>query len=82
MFSDILSNKFVEDQMKDFNEWLGTLPHKHKIVVNGNHESNAPWKNDVHTLISNATFLVQESVTIEGVKFFGTNFFWPIQIGN
>lgn len=45
-----------EEHLKDFNEWLGvvpnselililgTLPHKHKIIVNGNHESNAPWK--------------------------------------
>jgi hypothetical protein len=22
----------------DFNEWLGELPHRHKIVVPGNHE--------------------------------------------
>ena len=29
---------------KDFNKWLGDLPHKHKIVVNGNHEHNAEWK--------------------------------------
>ena len=24
--------------MKQFNAWLGTLPHKHKIVIAGNHE--------------------------------------------
>lgn len=24
--------------MKDFNEWLKTLPHPHKFVVAGNHD--------------------------------------------
>lgn len=26
------------DEVTDFNTWLGTLPHKHKIVIAGNHE--------------------------------------------
>ncbi|GJQ84226.1 hypothetical protein Trydic_g2894 [Trypoxylus dichotomus] len=26
------------DEVKEFNRWLGTLPHKHKIVICGNHE--------------------------------------------
>ena len=25
-------------EVKEFNRWLGTLPHKHKIVIAGNHE--------------------------------------------
>ena len=25
-------------EVRDFNTWLGTLPHKHKIVIAGNHE--------------------------------------------
>ena len=25
-------------EVRDFNNWLGTLPHKHKIVIAGNHE--------------------------------------------
>ena len=48
----------------DFNAWLGTLPHQHKIVVNGNHESNATWKRQVKTILSNATHLVNETVTV------------------
>ncbi|CAH1108078.1 unnamed protein product [Psylliodes chrysocephalus] len=27
-----------KDEVIQFNEWLGTLPHKHKIVIAGNHE--------------------------------------------
>lgn len=25
-------------EVRDFNNWLGSLPHKHKIVIAGNHE--------------------------------------------
>jgi hypothetical protein len=32
-----------EEDAIDFNQWLGTLPHTHKLVVNGNHEANAGW---------------------------------------
>eukprot|EP01127_Copromyxa_protea_P000036 TRINITY_DN10031_c0_g1_i2.p1 TRINITY_DN10031_c0_g1~~TRINITY_DN10031_c0_g1_i2.p1 ORF type:complete len:208 (-),score=23.22 TRINITY_DN10031_c0_g1_i2:129-752(-) len=70
-----------EEHTIDFNDWLGSLPHKHKIVVNGNHESNALWKGKVKEMLSNATFLMQESTTVEGVKIFGTNFFWPVPMG-
>mmetsp|Transcript_2597 Transcript_2597/g.3926 ORF Transcript_2597/g.3926 Transcript_2597/m.3926 type:complete len:232 (-) Transcript_2597:24-719(-) len=66
-----------------FNEWLGTMPHRHKIVVNGNHENNAPWKASVRSIVSNAIFLKQESIIIENehgkrLKIFGTDFFWPM----
>ena len=43
-------------EIKSFNEWLGTLPHKHKVVVAGNHDLlfdhtfyNASWKDWVPT---------------------------------
>ncbi|KAK9496616.1 hypothetical protein O3M35_013099 [Rhynocoris fuscipes] len=28
----------AEDEVVDFNNWIGKLPHKHKIVIAGNHE--------------------------------------------
>ncbi|GLH00195.1 hypothetical protein R5R35_000044 [Gryllus longicercus] len=28
----------LKTEVKDFNDWLGGLPHKHKIVIAGNHE--------------------------------------------
>jgi len=46
------------------NEWLGTLPHKHKIVVNGNHEKNAEWKKDTAKLLSNCRLLPWETKDI------------------
>lgn len=75
----------IEDAI-DTNEWLGTLTHKHKIVINGNHESNAPWKRDVRSIMSNATVLIDESVEIdtpsgEKLIIYGTNFTWPMPAG-
>mmetsp|Transcript_22969 Transcript_22969/g.23619 ORF Transcript_22969/g.23619 Transcript_22969/m.23619 type:complete len:274 (+) Transcript_22969:27-848(+) len=70
----------------DFNEWLGTLPHQYKIVVNGNHESNAVWKRQTSSLLSNATFLQENSITLNinqrDIKIYGSNFYWPMKNTN
>jgi len=60
-----------------FNEWLGRQPYTHKLVVNGNHEANAMWKREVRQLLFNATVLIDESCSVEGWKFYGTQFYWP-----
>lgn len=46
-----------ESDAIDFNEWLSSLPYKHKIVVQGNHEVNAPWKERAKDILSHATLL-------------------------
>ena len=33
-----LTSKGEEWQIRDLDEWLGTLPHKHKIIICGNHD--------------------------------------------
>ncbi|HNA20803.1 MAG TPA: hypothetical protein PLN40_05230, partial [Agitococcus sp.] len=59
------------EEIEEFDEWLGTLPHKHKIVIAGNHElcleEEAGW-----VLFHHATYLEHEAVTIEGINFFGS----------
>ena len=68
-----------KEHANDFNEWLGSLPHKHKIVVNGNHEFKAEW--DAKEILYNATYLRDETISIqvEGkkgeLKVHGTDFF-------
>jgi len=60
------------DNVIEFNEWLGTLDYKHKIVISGNHElslENYPEK--AKELITNAIYLKDSSVVIDGVKFYG-----------
>jgi predicted phosphohydrolase len=70
-----------EEHAQDFNLWLGTLPHKHKIIVNGNHENNAEWKDRTQSILNNAIFLRQDAVEVEGLKIFGAEFFWPVAKG-
>jgi Icc-related predicted phosphoesterase len=54
-----------KEQLVDFNDWLGTLPYKTKIVVNGNHECNAMWKHSAKSLLSNGHLLINESMEVE-----------------
>jgi Icc-related predicted phosphoesterase len=66
MFSESL------DAVADFNDWLGGLPHRHKIVVPGNHEFFLEADSSERSLLSNATLLINEGVEIEGLRIWGT----------
>jgi len=76
-----------------FNSWMGKQPHEFKLVVNGNHENNAPWKKQVRDVLSNCMFLKNQCVTIQipsnkkrnkvtPLKIYGTDFFWPMRSKN
>lgn len=73
-----------------FNTWLGKLPHKHKIVINGNHDGISQNNPDtIKQLLSHATYLQDSGVEIEGIKFWGSawtptflNWFWMKDRGN
>ena len=56
----------------DFNEWLGELPHRHKIVVPGNHEFFLETDPAKRRLLSNAIVLIGESVKVLGLKIWGS----------
>lgn len=56
----------------DFNDWLGTLPHRHKIVVPGNHEFFLEADPSRRRLISNATVLIDESIDVLGLNIWGS----------
>ncbi|GAB4459697.1 MAG: metallophosphoesterase [Anaerolineales bacterium] len=61
------------DEVVKFNEFLGSLPHTHKLVIAGNHDTCfVTHLDESRARLSNATYLQDESVTIEGVKFYGT----------
>ncbi len=60
-------------EVAEFNAFLGTLPHRYKIVVAGNHDlcfEQQPAA--ARALLTNAIYLEDESVTIEGLKFYGS----------
>lgn len=56
----------------DFNEWLGDLPHQHKVCVPGNHETYLQSDPANRSLISNATLLINEGLEIEGLRIWGS----------
>jgi Icc-related predicted phosphoesterase len=59
------------DILRDFNIWLGELPHRHKIYIAGNHDITHETKN-AKSLITNATYLQDSSIVIDGIKFYGS----------
>lgn len=64
-----------------FNHWLGTLPHKHKVVIAGNHELMGESDPSLfRSLITNATYLQDEEVTIDGIRIWGAP--WTPIYGN
>jgi Icc-related predicted phosphoesterase len=62
-------------EVRDFAAWIGALPHRHKIVTPGNHDS--PVENDAATFrevfaAQGIRLLINETVEIEGFRFFGS----------
>jgi Icc-related predicted phosphoesterase len=59
----------------EFNRWLGTLPHRYKIVVSGNHDCGLTDSADENRrMLSNATYYLQdETVELDnGVRIHGS----------
>ncbi len=69
---DLTRHGSLED-VDDFNAWLGSLPHKHKVVICGNHDwcfQKTPA--EARARITNAIYLEDEGCEIEGLKFYGS----------
>jgi Icc-related predicted phosphoesterase len=58
----------------NFNGWLGRLPHKRKVVIAGNHDRLFEGNHAQYAggLLTNATYLRDSGVTIDGFKFYGS----------
>lgn len=67
-------------EVKEFNDWLGTLDFKHKFLVAGKGDlvldpslrRGGIGKSDPRELITNAQYLEDVGVDIEGFKIWGT----------
>jgi len=67
------SKRGKESEIIAFNEWLGTLPHKHKVVIAGNHDfCMEEFPEKARAWISNAHYLNDEEITIEGLRIWGS----------
>ncbi len=61
------------DELPDLNDWLGTLPHAHKLLIAGNHDficEQQPQR--IPQLLSNATYLCDTTIEIAGIVCFGS----------
>ena len=56
-----------------FNKRLGELPHKHKLVIAGNHDFSFDKHKDLSKwVLTNAVYLEHHSYNIDGIKFFAS----------
>ena len=61
------------EELPGLNAWFGALPHRHKLLIAGNHD----WcfqqlPEGCRQLLTAVTYLQDEAVTIEGVRFYGS----------
>ena len=69
---DVTSHGAVEELVA-FNEFLGRLPHRYKLVIAGNHDWCFEQQPELCArLLTNAIYLQDAAITIEGVKFYGS----------
>lgn len=61
------------EEITPFDAWLGTLPHRHRVVVAGNHDflfEKSPA--EARRLLVNATYLEDSAATIDGLRVWGS----------
>lgn len=69
---DITSSGDLAD-VKSFNQWIGHLPHPHKIVIAGNHDFCFERNREVaQGHLSNCRYLQDSEVVINGIKIYGS----------
>nr|CAH7722382.1 unnamed protein product [Callosobruchus chinensis] len=77
-----------KEEVIQFDKWLDSLPHKHKIVIAGNHElsfdqnfseyfkklmtAKAVNTQNIRQYLTNCTYLEDSGIEIYGIKIYGT----------
>ena len=78
-----LNDDEIPPSVLDFNQWLGALKHKHKIVISGNHEIGFErlTKEQIQSeYLTNGTYLDDQLIVIDGLTIFGCS--WPFHRSN
>lgn len=61
------------EELFEIDDWLAGLPHRHKLVIAGNHDLCFEEFSGIGAqLLPHATYLQDEAVTIEGLTFYGS----------
>jgi Icc-related predicted phosphoesterase len=61
------------EELRAFNEFLGRLPHPHKILVAGNRDyyfESHPTES--RSLLTNAVYLQDEEISVDGIRIYGS----------
>ena len=69
---DLTGDGWLSD-VEEFDRWLGTLPHAHKVVICGNHDwcfQDQPAA--ARARLTNATYLEDSGCEIAGLRFYGS----------
>ena len=64
-----------EEEAYDFMDWFCNLPYKHKIFIAGNHDMCMYGADHIDGLSRNVHYLYNNSVVIDGIKFYGIPMF-------
>lgn len=64
-----------EEETYDFMNWFCNLPYKHKIFIAGNHDMCMYGADHIDGLSRNVHYLYNNSVVIDGIKFYGIPMF-------
>jgi Icc-related predicted phosphoesterase len=60
------------DELREAAAWIASLPHRHKVIVAGNHDwAFANQRAAARDEIAGMTYLQDSEVTIEGLRFYG-----------
>lgn len=69
---DMCTHGDHDTEVEGFQEWWSEHPHDHKIVVAGNHDWPLYRADDPGEFFPDSVYLEDESVEIDGVKFYGS----------
>lgn len=76
LFAGDISHNTLEDlNIRNFNKFLNKQPHKHKLIIPGNHDFFfEKYDSDVLLTSHDVYYLHQQEMIIDGVKFYGSAF--------
>ena len=64
------TKKGTAKEVGAFNDWLATLPHRHRIVITGNHECG-PFSEFQKELLTNCSYVEDGLVEVLGLRIYG-----------
>jgi Icc-related predicted phosphoesterase len=67
-----LTKRGTREQIADVDRWLAALPHRHKVVIAGNHDFGFEEDPDARRWITGATYLQDEECTVGGLRIWGS----------